>query len=203
MVRHCGRPPPARRPPARRLGPCTPGPPPVAPRRPCRPSPGPRPPSCFPAGLSSPPLPSSFAASRPGAAATREPRRRSGSGPSREPRGVRDAGAAPGAPPRAGAGRGGVGARRGQGATALPLPGPLPGSIVSGRDRGPGFRVRSLFPPGPGEGETLPALLALLRSRLQQPSGSRQFARGGVSAPFPFPVTSQCVPCFWKMSFTG
>lgn len=154
MVRHCGRPP-------RRLGAGAaahprPGRPP--PRGdPAAPSFGPRPPSSSPAGLSSPPLPSSFAPSRPGAAATREPRRRSGAGPSREPRVVWGAGSGRGCPLLGPAWLGGaLGRGEGMGQRLRLCPAPTPAPLCLAGDRGPGFRVRSLPPPGAGASPSAP-----------------------------------------------
>lgn len=206
MVRHCGRPP-------RRLGAGA-----AAHPRPGRPPPRGdpaarsfvlRPPSRSPAGLSSLPLPSSFAPSRPGAAATREPRRRSGAGPSREPRGVWDAGSGPRCPSlgptrrEQALGRGG-----GDGATARSLPGPHAGSIVSGRGPGSGVPGRRLPPPEagaspsapPGEGKTFPALFSLLRSGSSTPQVSRQFCLGRGNSPLlsPSPLATSRALGKWE-----
>lgn len=180
MVRHCGR--PAARPAG--WGPAqlrTPAPPPSAPWRPRRPEPRPAASVRSSAGLSFPPLPSSFAPSRPGAAATREPRRRSGAGPSREPRGVWGAGRGPRCPsPNPARGEEALGLGEGMGQRPCPCRAPSPAPLCLARDRGPGFRVRSLPPPRSRGFPLRPAGEKERLSRCSSPS----------SAPVPTPLKS-------------
>lgn len=190
MVRHCGRPP-------RRLGAGAaahprPGRPPAR-GDPAAPSFGLRPPSRSPAGLSSLPLPSSFSPSRPGAAATREPRRRSGAGPSREPRGVWDAGSGPRCPSLGPTRREqALGRGEGMGQRPGPCPAPTPALLCLAGDRGLGFRVggspaRSRgFPLRPaGEKERLSRRSSPSSAPASAPLKSPgSFAWGGVTALF-------------------